>query len=385
MSRLQSFAIVLERNQKKYTQGDTIRGNVVVNVREKKKFRSITLTVKGEARLRWDKKECSGDPDPGAFSRDRFTAKETYLDCLIYLAGGDGSTQELQPGNYGFPFSIQLPYLPLPSSFNYMHGSVKYWLEGHMDRPWRTNHRDKLEFTVIECVTLRREQIANRPLAVRQQANLCCFPCTSGPIILTATTDRQGYCPGESILVTAQLENNSHAAVRMMIATLKRKVEFYAQGSTRSIEENVTQMKTPNGIAAGQSFEWNVHLPIPGICIPTTNTNRLFKVEYTLFVVAARPFFHSPMRTVVPIFIGTVPPSLGNADVPRQSTTGGTLNTAERVQLHAEHLFEQAEIAPLNPMPQIPVEILPSYNPEISNPEPFNPEFYDDLPPPYPE
>ena len=59
-----------------------------------------------------------------------------------------------------------------------------------MDRPWPfDNQWYKLEFTVVEC--------------------------SSGPIILTATTDREGYCLGESIQVIAHLENNSHAGVRM--------------------------------------------------------------------------------------------------------------------------------------------------------------------------
>ena len=332
----------------------------------------IVLTVKGIA-----------DLDFG--SSGNLTANETYLDRRINLAGGSGGNQKLQPGHYEFPFSIQLPHTPLPSSIDHKLASVRYWMEADMYRPWPyDNHWHMLAFIVVECVNLRQEQVTNRPLAVRQQANLFFFPCTSGPIILTATTDRQGYCPGESIQVIAHLENNSHAAVRGLRAALIRKAKCYTQGQTRTYEMNVTQINSRSYIPAGQSFEWNSYLPIPEICIPTTNTNRLFKVEYTLLVEAVRPFFHSPMRIVVPIFIGTVPPSLGNADVPRQSTTGGTLNTAERVQRHTEHLFEQAEIAPLNPMPQIPVEILPSYNPEISNPEPFNPEFYNDLPPPYP-
>ena len=374
MSRsLQPFAIVLEGNQKKYTQGDTISGNVVVNARQKKKFHSITLTVKGEARIRWDKKECSGDPDPGFCSNDRFTANETYLDCLIYLAGGSGRTQELQPGHYEFPFSLKFPHSPLPSSIDNKYGSVKYWLWAQMDRPWRTNHTDKLRITVVECVRLHQDQVTNRPWAVRQEANLFRFPCSSGPIILTATTDREGYCSGESIQVIAHLDNNSHARVRGMKATLERKVEFNVKGSMRIVVETVTQMINLNGIAAGQSFDWNVLIPISEICIPTSSSNSLIKVGYTLLVEAILPFFHSPMKTVVPIFIGTVPPSLGDADATRRSTAGGTLNTAERVRLHVEHLFEQAEITPLNPMPQVPVEILPPYNPEISNPEPFNP------------
>ena len=38
---------------------------------------------------------------------------------------------------------------------------------------------------------------------------MCCLCCASGPITITAETDKGGYVPGENIWVTGKVENNS--------------------------------------------------------------------------------------------------------------------------------------------------------------------------------
>ena len=44
---------------------------------------------------------------------------------------------------------------------------------------------------------------------MREDRNVGCLCCVSGPLSITLYTDRGGYCPGESIGVSAVINNES--------------------------------------------------------------------------------------------------------------------------------------------------------------------------------
>ena len=45
-----------------------------------------------------------------------------------------------------------------------------------------------------------------------------------------AKTDRGGYCPGESIAISMEIENHSSRRINCVLASLKQKVVYYAKG-----------------------------------------------------------------------------------------------------------------------------------------------------------
>ena len=50
------------------------------------------------------------------------------------------------------------------------------------------------------CCIVLLHMILQMPVENSIEKNLCCWLCMSGPITISARTDRQGYCPGELIL-----------------------------------------------------------------------------------------------------------------------------------------------------------------------------------------
>lgn len=93
------------------------------------------------------------------------------------------------------------------------------------------------------------------------EKTLCCWLCTSGPISISARTDRRGYCPGicqhpsvkftllccqrfqyepnknsflagESIAISADFENHSSRTI-IPYATLHQTQTFFANGKSR--------------------------------------------------------------------------------------------------------------------------------------------------------
>ena len=75
------------------------------------------------------------------------------MDIHQNLYGYTGDSTELQIGSYEFPFSFTLPQ-NIPSSFDGPHGSVRYYVEVVIDRPWKFNHASICYFTVVTPVDL---------------------------------------------------------------------------------------------------------------------------------------------------------------------------------------------------------------------------------------
>lgn len=67
----------------------------------------------------------------------------------------NGSDVKLQPGNYSFPFEFRLPPNGLPTSFEGPYGSIRYWIHGEADRPWRTNWQFDSPLFIVERVQIR--------------------------------------------------------------------------------------------------------------------------------------------------------------------------------------------------------------------------------------
>ena len=70
-------------------------------------------------------------------------------------------------------------------------------------------------------------------LSSSNEKMLCCLWCASGPISLSVTIERGGYCPGESIAISTGAENHSNKGITAVQASLKQIVIYYARGHRR--------------------------------------------------------------------------------------------------------------------------------------------------------
>ena len=345
MAPPQVFVIeVQDGNRAVYSSGQTINGRVILHCQEQKKLRGVYLNLVGRAYFRW-----TDDGDNWK------TAEEPYFNYQVNLWGGDGGSQQLPPGNYEWPFSFQLPSVALPTSYEGHYGNVRYWLEARMDRPWKFDHVSKFAFTVLERVDLNLSQEdLNAPRRGEGQKTLGCLCCKSGPLTLAVSTDRGAYCAGEKILLNARLENNTNKEMRMLRATLRRKITFHAQGSRRHHQDIVAKIKTTRGIPAGQIFEWNQEpLPIPA-CPPSSHTCRIIHTDYSLDVEVVVPTFSFNLHVILPIVIGTEP--LRSAYTNTTSPSIGFTNVEVHMVNIADNQYTmgQTHFAPMYSMVQMP-------------------------------
>jgi len=137
------------------------------------------------------------------------------------------------------------------------------------------------------------------------EKTLCCLCCASGPVSLSAKTDRGGYCSGESIAITTEAENHSSRRVTVVQATLKQIVVYYAQGDSRHDEKVIQSIEGP-GIEPGGISNWNNELlPIPPTA-PCISNFRIINLSYVLITTVAIPMA-TDLHIQIPITIGNVP------------------------------------------------------------------------------
>ena len=130
-----------------------------------------------------------------------------------------------------------------------------------------------------------------------------------GPISLSVTIDRGGYCVGESIAISIEVQNNSRREVTAVLASLEKNLTFIAYGSLtrrdQRYEREVIQMIKSPGIQSGGTRAWNQALLVPAIA-PITFDCGIIKLSYTL-TVALKIARNEDLNVIIPVTIGNVP------------------------------------------------------------------------------
>ncbi|XP_056288957.1 arrestin domain-containing protein 3-like isoform X3 [Pseudoliparis swirei] len=193
--------------------------------------------------------------------------------------------------------------MALATSFEGRHGSVRYWLQAELRRPWLPPLRVKKEFIVFEHIDINTPLLL-APQAGSKEKTLCCWFCASGPISLSAKIERKGYTPGESIQIFAEVENCSSRVV-VPKAALYQTQTFYAKGKGKQIQQLVSSLRG-EPLPQGKSQSWGGKLlQIPPVS-PSILDCPIIRVEYALVVYVDVPGGLN-LSLSLPLVIGTIP------------------------------------------------------------------------------
>ncbi|XP_013779873.1 arrestin domain-containing protein 3-like isoform X1 [Limulus polyphemus] len=303
MGKLKAFEIIFDGNKAVFYPGQEVSGKCVVDLRGDMKMKSLRVFMRGVAKVHWTESRSTGNR-LGAYT-EHYNAEIEYFFKKQVLFGGDtGEGREvLAEGHHEFPFSFQLPSGGISTSFEGKYGSIRYWLKAEVEKPWTFNHKTKKAFTVISPIDINRTEYM---MAVENsiEKTLCCWCCTSGPISLYAHTDRKGYCPGESIAITADFENLSSRTI-IPHATLHQTQTFIAGGKSRSRISKFTIVTGP-AIQPGRTANWDAQLlKIPAVS-PSIINSCLIRVDYAVRLTLQIPGAYN-LSVDLPVVIGTVP------------------------------------------------------------------------------
>ena len=243
-------------------------------------------------------------------------------------------SRELGPGRHKFPFIICLSKnLTLPTLFEYtehspfmsqLSGYIRYMLAAGVSVTSGQTHIAVKGITIINNIDVNTPRLLRRVLSSNEKT-VCCLCCASGPISLTVSTDRSGYCSGESIRINVDAENHSNRRIVEIRASLKQTKMFYGNpqwhGLFRSLVLSRLPPKTYRTEKIIKTIEssvdtQNMLLPIPltapTITSSTCSGNQIF---YTLdvFLVLRNAW---DLHVELPVVVGTIPFRGPNANGP---------------------------------------------------------------------
>ena len=306
MGKPKLFVINLSGNNLVYFSGSNVEGSVSLELSEPKKTQGISIVFSGKAYVHWTEQRTTGSGNNQRTETVHYSDTQIiFNDVFIQLWGNGKDSQDLAAGRYEFPFKFQLPSdLVLPTSYESHTGYIRYSLLARIKRSWKFDHTTTRAITVNEIIDINTAQLT-APLSSSNEKTLCCLWCASGPISLSVTIDRGGYCPGESIAISTAAENHSNRRITAVRATLKQTVTYCARGHHRQQSKSIQRIEGP-GIDPDSSSNWsNELLPIPAT-VPSIDSCRILRLSYVLIVTLDIPRAID-LHVQLPLTIGNVP------------------------------------------------------------------------------
>uniref|UniRef100_A0A3B4AI11 Arrestin C-terminal-like domain-containing protein n=1 Tax=Periophthalmus magnuspinnatus TaxID=409849 RepID=A0A3B4AI11_9GOBI len=266
---IKSFSIEYDAKNKDnvFSRGDSISGRVVLDVSKETKLERLTVKAKGKASVRWTEHY-------GPRLHITYTAKEKYFSIEKHLL--DDSTRV---GRHVFPFTFEIPYLELPSSFKGKHGKIVYSLEARASRSMRLDRKAKEEFIILFNEDLSTPDLV-KPQHICSDKKLL----SSGNVTLNVHTKRMGYLQGnKGEIVYTEIINNSNKTITPKYY-LYEKQTFYTKLKRKVYTKGIIKEKgQPIGPRAQLNDTKVLH--IPDLLPPTLLSCSILKLEYTLKVV----------------------------------------------------------------------------------------------------
>ncbi|XP_071964622.1 arrestin domain-containing protein 3-like [Antedon mediterranea] len=320
MGKIKNFCICFDDEKEVYYAGDTVAGHVLLDLSEPKSLMAIRMTFIGRSSVSWKEIEPRGKSKELIY----YASGEEYFNEILTIFGNEigkncqvenkEEVPYLNAGSHMFTFKFKLPTKPLACSFEGDLGNVRYIVRAIICRPWKFDHVTKRAFTVAgPPFFLGRVPKALTPLRAEDEKTVCCLCCATGPVSISAATDKRAYLPGEFIYVSAALENKSNRSIVSLEAELIQSVNYLARRQgvgtphKRTTSHVVSSIKD-NGCEAHSSSMWDrAKLPIPPLPPCSLEGATFIDIRYFLkFTVDVNntPF---DIDLVLELYIGNVP------------------------------------------------------------------------------
>ena len=318
MGKLKAFVVNIQGGSYQVCHsGSCVEGNVTIELSAPKIVKDIRIVLSGKASTHeWSP-----------------AWESIFSNRVLHLYHAEDSRTEIPAGQHQYNFMFQLPS-NIPSSFESAHGKIRYSLTATLSRPNKSvDHCCTKRIIVHNLVDISTPQLTRSRSAFSDDVILCapCCATFSYSVSLSATIERGGYCPGNSIAINVQ---HTQRNTPSLSAYLRQRV-CYIGRNCRTVVNTIsrkddTGFRTENGsnVKTGK-------LCIPINTVPSISNCRVVKVSYEVFILQTYKIPFIRIRSVrIPIVIGSVE-HLGDMDqassvVDTQPTVDGAFNSSNR-------------------------------------------------------
>ncbi|XP_053181744.1 arrestin domain-containing protein 2-like [Scomber japonicus] len=289
MSPIKDLTLTYEALNKQdvFTSGDTVTGLVTFILTKETKFKSLVVKITGEGSVHWT----HGVGDDRRTYRDH----RRYIRVKEYLIKEDSKDNELSKGDHRFKFSLKFPQQDLPSSFKGLYGKIVYTLEAKLSRKWHMASREVKELKFAPK-SLLQPVMGAQAGSVSKDVGVF----SKGEVQMSATIDRKTCSPGETVFISAKINNSSSKEVKAKFS-LEQRIVYHARVSRKVVGHSLCKM---SGDTIGPNSEGTAscQLMIPHDIVHTLHNCEMISVTYTIKVYVDVSFSIDP-EVLFPVVI----------------------------------------------------------------------------------
>uniref|UniRef100_T1P880 Arrestin (Or S-antigen) n=1 Tax=Musca domestica TaxID=7370 RepID=T1P880_MUSDO len=305
-----------------YFTGQLLTGKVILTLNKSKKFKGIKLQICGYAQCQWRERHGRKKPiyKSNLKRKHVYHGHEDYIASTTFLVGSeDGSVFSIESGTHTYSFACPIP-VNCPSSFEGAYGHVRYMVKVTTIRPSTSNRTYSKGFTVLKMMDLNREtELLKSPAYNESMESFCFF--TSQTVNLRVDLMQTGYVPGQMILVSSHIKNNTSTDVKKLMICLNLRATYVSDTPCmRTSSEKLCLVKKYCGTVPRHSErDYAEVIRVPATPPTCDHLSKVVRISYEVCVVAIMNHLMRNPKSVIPITIGNVPLITPSAPVAQPS------------------------------------------------------------------
>lgn len=321
-----------------YFTGQLLTGKVIITLNKTKKFKGIKLQINGFAHCQWRERRGRKKPlyNSNPQGRHNYHGHEDYIASTTYLVGSeDGQNFGIEPGTHTYTFSCPIP-VNCPSSYEGAYGHIRYMVKVTCIRSGSSNRTYTKGFTVLKLLDLNQESIMLKTAAYNESFENFCF-FLSQAVHLRVDIMQTGYVPGQMILVSSHINNETGADVKKLLITLNLVATYITDTPCMSTtSEKLCLVKKYCGpVSRHTSRDYAEVIRVPATPPTCDHLSKIVRISYEICVEAIMNHFMRNPKATVPVTVGNIP--LVTPSAPQASPTDDVPTTSSHaMQLAGE-------------------------------------------------
>ncbi|KAL4828451.1 hypothetical protein H8958_012676 [Nasalis larvatus] len=302
MSVVKSIELVLPKDAI-YLAGSSIKGKMILTLNSTLVDPIVKVELVGRGYIEWSE-EAGASRD---YSRNVIcNNKADYVHKTKTFPVEDNW---LSAGSHTFDFHFNLPPR-LPSTFSSKFGHVFYFVQASCMGREHILDKKRMYLLVQGTSTFHKETPLQNPLLVEAEEKVSYNCCRQGTICLQIQMEKNTFTPGEKVVFTTEINNQTSKCIKTVIFALYAHVQYegFTPGAERRSRLDSSELlrqeaNTPMTRFNTTKIVSTFNLPLLLSVSSSTRDGEIMHTRYELVITVHLPWSLTSLKAKVPIII----------------------------------------------------------------------------------
>ncbi|XP_033056452.1 arrestin domain-containing protein 5 isoform X2 [Trachypithecus francoisi] len=302
MSVVKSIEFVLPKDAI-YLAGSSIKGKMILTLNSTLVDPIVKVELVGRGYIEWSE-EAGASRD---YSRNVIcNNKADYVHKTKTFPVEDNW---LSAGSHTFDFHFNLPPR-LPSTFSSKFGHVFYFVQASCMGREHILAKKRMYLLVQGTSTFHKEIPLQNPLLVEAEEKVSYNCCRQGTICLQIQMEKNTFTPGEKVIFTTEINNQTSKCIKTVISALYAHVQYegFTPGAERRSRLDSSELlrqeaNTPTTRFNTTKIVSTFNLPLLLSVSSSTRDGEIMHTRYELVITVHLPWSLTSLKAKVPIII----------------------------------------------------------------------------------